>query len=339
MNTKFEHLIYVALILILLAGIVVIWRGVGTAPKTTENVFAKAQNGKPFYMTGTNRSHPVVRIMEAGFQAACDDYGLTCQLLGVEGEDIPGKIARMEQGIALGSSGIVDTVHDKAEIASALKAVQADIPIINAHFPIVQGDIPGLLAWVAPNNVAYAASAAVAMADKLQCKGKVSVTQGGLNEGENAVSKSFIETLKATCLDIVVLDVQIENYDPAQAEAATTAIIQANPDLSGAFSTTGGGAKAWANGLEASGKKPGEVVVMGMDASRENLDLLRSGKVYMLVGQPLYEEFYLSVVLLTQKAMGFPVPYGNELPAPLITKDTVDRYYHINDLAEAVVIK
>lgn len=310
-----------------------------TASPINETPFRKAQNGKPIYLVHTNRQHPVVRIMMAGFLQACADYGLDCKDAGVDQEDLPGEIAKIEQINALGASGVITTIHDKSEYLPVHGLIYKNIPVINGHFPIVEGDVPGLLAWSAPDNVGYANSAALAMADKIQCKGKVSVTQGGLNDGENAVAKSFTETLHSKCPDLPVMDVQIEGYDAAGAEAATTAIIQANPDLTGAFSTTGGGAKAWANGLKASGKASGEIAVIGMDYSRENLDLVKSGDVYMLVGQPLFEEFYYAVQMMVTNLMGYPIPYANTLPAPLITKDNVDKYYKINDLAESVQIK
>lgn len=327
---KFLFLLFIAVLLVGCAK---------SVPTTTETPFHKAQNGKPIYLVHTNRQHPVVRIMMAGFFQACADYGLDCKDAGVDQEDLPGEIAKIEQINALGASGVIATLHDKSEYVPVEDIINKGIPVINGHFPIPEGDEPGLLAWSAPDNVGYAKSAALAMVDKIQCKGKVSVTQGGLNDGENAVAKSFTETLRSKCPDVKILDVQIEGYDAAGAEAVTTAIVQANPDLVGAFSTTGGGAKAWANGLKASGKSAGEVAVIGMDYSRENLDLVKSGDVYMLVGQPLFEEFYYAVQLMVAHLMGYPVPYANTLPAPLITKDNVDKYYKINDLAENVQIK
>jgi len=37
--------------------------------------------------------------------------------------------------------------------------------------------------------------------------------------------------------------------------------------------------------------------------------------------------------------MGSPVPYANYLPAPLITKDNIDPYYEINEMAEGLTIQ
>lgn len=298
-----------------------------------------AQFDKPFHMVHSNRQHPVVRIMMAGFFQACEDFGVECVDMGVDGDDTAGVIQKAEEVVALGSSGVLHTIYDAAFYESAQAIVDAGIPLVNGHFPMEANLVPGMKAWVAPDNTAYAANAAHAMGEVLECKGVVAVTQGGLNDGENAVAKSFTETLKEDCPDIVILEPQIEGYDQVQAIAAATAILQANPEIVGAFSTTGGGPTTWAKAAEDVGKAPGDIKIISMDYSRANLDLVKSGEVYMLVGQPLYEEMYHATVLLIELAMGNAVPYENELPAPLISIDDLDKYYLINDKAESIQVQ
>jgi len=307
---------------------------------TAQTALQAAQKGLPFYMVHTNRQHPVVHIMMAGFQQACADLGLLCKDAGVDQEDIPGEIANLERVVANGSSGILITVHDKAEYEMTKKAIEAGIPVVNGHFPILETNVlPGLAAWVAPDNKAYAAEAALAMAKKLDCKGPVAITQGGLNDGENAVEASFRSTLQTTCPQVKILGTQIEGYDQAAAILAASSILQASPDVVGAFSTTGNGPTTWAKAAQENGKRPGEVTIISMDYSKQNLDLVKNGEVYMLVGQPLYEEMYYSVFILAAKMMGLPVPYANYLPAPLITIDNIAPYYEINKLSENVSIQ
>ena len=72
-----------------------------------------------------------------------------------------------------------------------------------------------------------------------------------------------------------------------------------------------------------------------MDYTRPNLDLVKSGKVYGLVAQPLYDEFYQAVALVGQAIDGKPVQYKNLLPAPVILLKDLDKYIAFNDRAEA----
>ena len=55
-----------------------------------------------------------------------------------------------------------------------------------------------------------------------------------------------------------------------------------------------------------------------MDYTRPNLDLVKEGKVYGLVAQPLYEEFYRRAELLVKAIDGETIEYRNLLPAPII---------------------
>jgi ribose transport system substrate-binding protein len=137
--------------------------------------------------------------------------------------------------------------------------------------------------------------------------------------------------------DIKVLDPQEEGFDAAQAIAKATAIIQGNPDITGAFSTTGNGPTTWATAADEASKEG--LIIISMDYTRPNLDLVKEGKVYGLVAQPLYEEFFNSAELLGDILDGKEIKYQNLLPAPIITAADLDAYYGFNDRAEASMNK
>jgi ABC-type sugar transport system substrate-binding protein len=298
--------------------------------------FSKYQKGLPFRFIGTNREVPVVKIMIAGFLQACADYGLKCELMTVDGNDIAKSVTLAEQSVALGSSGILSTIYDKAWYKPTADAIAAGIPVVNGHFPMGTDVLPGLTAWSAPDNVGYAINAADATAAKIGCKGVVAVTQSSLNDGENAVALAFTNEMAVKCPGLKVLESQLETTDPVKAMGVTGAIIQANPELTAGFSTTGGGIVAWTTAAKEAGKKAGELVIVGMDASAENIAKVDNGEAYALVAQPLYQEMYHAVVLLLSTAMGQAVPYENVLPAPLVFQGQTGPYLEIIKRAEAI---
>jgi ribose transport system substrate-binding protein len=185
---------------------------------------------------------------------------------------------------------------------------------------------------VGADVVAYAQAAAEAMGAKLGGAGTVAITVGSFNETENLVAETFKATMAEKYAGIKVLDAQEEGFDQAQAIAKAVAIIQGNPDITGAFSTTGNGPTTWARAAEETNKDG--LVVISMDYTRPNLDLVKEGKVYGLVAQPLYEEFYTAVELLGKALNGESFEYRNLLPAPIITAADLDKYYAFNDRAE-----
>ena len=149
-------------------------------------------------------------------------------------------------------------------------------------------------------------------------KGSIAITENNHNATEDMVAKVFADGIKKYCPEFTVLPVELEGPEPTQAIAVATSIIQANPDLVAALSTTGGGPTTWAGAQKETGKK---IVAVGMDTTRVNLDLVTNGEVWGLVAQPLFEETFGSAELLYKMANGEKVPYWTVLEAPLVTKD------------------
>ncbi len=182
--------------------------------------------------------------------------------------------------------------------------------------------------------VQYAQAAAEAMGAKLGGKGTVAVTVGCFNQTENLVAETFKATMAEKYPDIKVLDPQEEGFDAAQAIAKAAAIIQGNPDITGAFSTTGNGPTTWARAAEDTSKE--DLVIISMDYTRPNLDLVKEGKVYGLVAQPLYEEFYACAETswakcsMARQSNTVTCCQPRSSPPPISTK-----YYEFNDRAEA----
>jgi ribose transport system substrate-binding protein len=219
-----------------------------------------------------------------------------------------------EQALATGYDGVLLYAVDDSFFPTIAKFKDAGIPVCTPHFTSFEQEASGLTAVVGADVVQYAQAAAEAMGEKLGGKGTVAVTVGSFNQTENLVAETFKATLAEKFPDIKVLDPQEEGFDAAQAIAKAAAIIQGNPDITGAFSTTGNGPTTWARAAEDTSKEG--LVVISMDYTRPNLDLVKEGKVYGLVGQPLYEEFYSCAEILGKAVAGETVEYRNLLPAP-----------------------
>ena len=64
-----------------------------------------------------------------------------------------------------------------------------------------------------------------------------------------------------------------------------------------------------------------------MDYSEQNLDLVKSGEIFAVIAQPLFEEHALAAELFDKLIRGEKVPFDNLMEAPLVTKDNVQKYY------------
>lgn len=301
-----------------------------------EKTARELQGGKPFRGVWNGLEHPVIRTMILGFMEACKDYDVDCQVMGIGGFEDSDYIRLVEQSVAQGASGMVVGTYGPFRPSETV-AIQQGIPVVGFHTPMKEGEMPGLLAWVATDVTAYGKAAADAMATKLNCAGPIAVTQNTFNDTENEASRSFIEQMKVKCPNVEVLAPELEGGDQPSAIAKAGAILVAHPDIKGAYGTTGGSPTTWAVALEQAGRNPGDVVVMGMDYTTNNLNLIKQGWVYAVVGQPIYEECYKAVEILVAHLKGEPVKFSNVYPSPIITAADVDKYYGYSSRVEQAV--
>ncbi len=304
-----------------------------TAPAPTQRTNQSYQNGKPFRMIVSPKTHPVHKMMIAGFLDACHDLNLLCdQALLLDTVTLDQYIAAMESAVSLGSSGVIMNLGAPVIYTPGEDMAKA-FPVVSAHASISKTDIPHLTAWIAADPVAYAKQAAAEMAKATNCTGPIADNQNGSSDQENAVGNSFRDELTRLCPGISILATQMEGVEPATAAGVDAAIIATTPTLKGAFSTTGGGPTSWATALQEANKKPGDVVVISMDYTCPNLQLIKAGWVYALVAQPLYDEFYQGTILLLNALKGEPVTYNNVLPAPIVKLADAQKYIDLNQKA------
>ncbi len=287
--------------------------------------------GKVFYWIQGVKGHPVHRLSQYGFLQGCKDAEMECQVVGPDSPDLPPLVDVVNQvaikddigGVALWSGGL--PLFQQPLQAYADK----DIPIAIPHFYVEEGFYPGEVTVVSGDIDEGAANVAKAMCGDLQGEtGSVAVTQNSLNATENQYSKVFTATMQAECPDLKVLPVELEGIDPAKAIAAAVAIMQVNRDLVGAVSTTGGGATTWAGAQQQADK---EIVVYGTDYTRENLNLIESGEIRGVLGQPVFEESREAARLLKELASGEEVEHWTKLPAPVVTEANLDKYLTLLD--------
>jgi ribose transport system substrate-binding protein len=291
---------------------------------------ARAEGDKNLLWVQPMRDHPVHKIMQAGFLDRCKQIGYHCEVVGnpsATNSDTPGSIPLADAALSRAKFGAVAVYGpDPAIYPFIAKLARQGYPVVTWHVMPKQGEVKGLVAAAGEDVAGAGANAAVAMGEALGGHGVVAITQGSFNTIENAMEAAFRSTLQAKYPAIKLLDPQTEGFEPSTAKAKAVSILQANPDVTGAFSTTGNGPETWSGAVRAAGRK---VVIIAMDYVRQNLDLVKAGEVYGLVAQPLYEEGAKTADLAAALAEGKTVAYENVLPAAVITAKDLDPYYKI----------
>lgn len=284
------------------------------------------------------RSNPSDALMAGGFTVECRKLGYKCEVVGsLNALDVPSSNALATAALAAGGVVGFGCYGFEPEAYPFMKQVsgQYHIPIVSWHIPIPQGTATGLTATTLGNPAVGASLAAKAMGKKLGGKGTVAITQASFNTIENAVAKTFTATMKRDYPGITVLAPQVEGTDPGAAVSKATSILVGNQNITGAFSTTGGGATTWSGAAAATGKK---ITIIGTDYVPQNLALLKSGKVFALMAQPLFQEGEKAAEILNAAVNHKHVSYYNPLPEGLVTAANIGLYEgYINSAIKAGV--
>ena len=294
---------------------------------------ATGKNGV-FYFIQSSAWHPVHQLMQQSFLEGCRQNGLVCQLATTDENTMDALVAMGNATVARpDAAGFVMYAGGSPSFKPIIqKAKDKNLPVVLPHFPLPEGTFADNAVQISEDVVAITDPVAKGMCDELTKQGKktgsVAITVNNHNTTEDAMAAAYKVAMNKYCPTLKVLDVVLEGPEPTQAIAAAVAIIQANPDLVAGFSTTGGGPTTWAGAQDQTGK---QLVAVGMDYTQVNLDLVKSGKVFGIVAQPIYDEMSGAAKLVYDMANGKKVPYWTVLPAPLVTKADVGTYQAILD--------
>jgi len=292
------------------------------APAVTEAP-AKEFNPKdyPVAIAIGVKNHPVHRIIQLGFLKRAKELGYDAQVIGTEGTDWNEVYAACDAAAASGTKGIMLWAGDDTCYPTLKKMKAAGVAVGIAHFKFTPTP-EGLTFGLACDAAAYGKACADFIAERIKGKtGSVAVTQNTKNNTENAASDAFIARMTELALPgVKVLPVELEGSDVSAATNINAAIIQKNSDLIAAFGTTGNSPVTWSDAAAKAGKKPGDIVIVGMDYTEANLAKIESGEVTAIIAQPLYTEAQKTMDLLDQYFRTGSVPAWTPLDAPMVYK-------------------
>ncbi|MBM3845918.1 MAG: substrate-binding domain-containing protein, partial [Verrucomicrobia bacterium] len=244
---------------------------------------------KKFYWVQPLKGHPVHQMTQIAFTEGCRKLGYAVEIVGAENEDLSATLALAEQAVAKGDAAGMAVWTGNPAWNPFIEKAGKSLPIVLPHFPAPEGSIPGARAIISCDPSEYARQAASEIGKAIGGKGAVAITQGSFNTTENTVAEVFTATIKELHPNVKVLKPLEEGFDAPKAISRAVSILQANPDLAAALSTTGNGATTWAGAQREAGRK---IVAVAMDYTRVNLDLVKDGSIHAVVGQPLWEESF-----------------------------------------------
>jgi ribose transport system substrate-binding protein len=268
---------------------------------------AQGQGGR-IYIPVVSKSfmHQWMQAVKAGVDQAAKDLGVEVAFVGPEDETMIDrqidilKTELSKNPVAVG----IAALDSQAAIPTLQEAKARNIPVI-AWDSGVASDIP--VTTVTTDNAAAAGIAADKMAEAIGRRGKVAIVamdQTSLNS--IARRDGFLNAMKKYP-DITVLEPQYGNGDHLRTTEIAKAVINGNPDLKGYFGANEGSAVGVINAVREL-RKEGQIVVVGYDAGKIQLDAIRSGLMLGAVQQNPVKMGYLTVEWAYRAAVKKEVP-------------------------------
>jgi ribose transport system substrate-binding protein len=244
--------------------------------------------GEPGQPAGETGERPYVAIVSKGFQhqfwqavragaeQAAQEYNVEITFEGPETEAMVDRQVDMVQtALDRNPSALCLAALDSRALIPLLERAQANnIPVVGFDSG-VDSDIP--VSTAATNNVAAAAEAADRMAELIGNEGEVAVivhdqtSRTGIDRRDG-----FVNRMAEAHPNITIVDVQYGAGDHLRSTDLAKTIMQAHPNLKGFFGANEGSAIGVLNAVQELGRE-GEIVVVGYDSGRQQMDAIRSG--------------------------------------------------------------
>ena len=220
--------------------------------------------------------HQFWQAVRSGAEQAAADYDVEITFEGPESEAMVDKQVEMFQTALDKNPAAIclAAVDSKAFEPLLQKAQEAGIPVIGFDSG-VDSDIP--LSTAATDNIAAAALAADMMAELIGGEGEVAVISHDQTSrtGIDRVD-GFVNRIAEKYPNITVVDVQYGGGDHLKSTDLAKAIIQAHPDIKGFFGANEGSIIGVLNAVAELGQE-GELVVIGYDSGKQQMDAIRAG--------------------------------------------------------------
>jgi len=241
---------------------------------------------------------------------------------GKSGTDDEGEIAIIENMIVQQVKAIAIT-PTSPNVQSALdKAVKAGIKVV-----LIDNDIPG---WtgkssvVATDNLAGGKLAGTWFAQHLPAGSKIGVLQGRLG---NPSLDDRVKGLKATLGNAATVVAEpATDCDQTKGLNAAQDLLTAHPDVTAIYGACGPPIIGALQAIKAAGKKPGDIIVIGFDASPDELTAIKAGDQTGSVAQFPAKMGLLGIETAVAAAKGQTVQANVDTGTAMVTKENVSQF-------------
>ena len=240
---------------------------------------AEAGGGDTPYVALVSKGfqHQFWQAVKSGAEQAAEEYGVELTFEGPDTEaDVDQQIQMLQTALDKSPAAVGFAALDSQAAGPLLQqAKDAGIPVI-AFDSGVDSDIP--LTTAATDNLAAAAEAAKHLAEAVGHEGKVAlVVHDQTSVTGQQRRDGFVDYMEENEPNIEIVDIQYGGGDQAKSADLAKAIIAANPDLKGIYGSNEGSAIGVVQAVKELGIDPSQLVVVGFDSGKAQMDAIRDG--------------------------------------------------------------
>lgn len=257
---------------------------------------ASAQAGQTYYMVSFLSGIDYWKDAFRGMQDAAEFLGVEAVYTGTPEYDLTAEVRVLDETIAQTPAGVLLTVMQAEGLQPSIDAaIGAGIPLVT-----FDADSPNSkrYAFLGTGNY-YAGVVAARYIGPLVQSGKAAVITVPAQNNLGQRTQGFLDTLAAEFPDIVSGDQFIVDNQNTSEGAATglSALLQAEPDIKGVFSTNASAAVGAAQALREAGLTE-QVHHIGFDFDEGTLDLIDSGQLGATLAQGTWQMGFWGMLFL-----------------------------------------
>lgn len=221
-----------------------------------------------------SQTNPVFRGLRIGAETAAVKLGARVVHYIPRSETIPDQVSLLEEMARNKPDAVVLAPGDgKALVPAAEKLTTTGIPITNVNERLIGG---GAVAYVGTDDYELARITGRYLLQALGGKGNVVILEGPEGVPTSvARTRGFNDVLKEFP-DVKLVAAKSANYARTPAAETMKGLLRSGPQIDGVLAANDPMAIGAAEALKAAGKK---AAVVGINASKEVLDLIKSGEV------------------------------------------------------------
>jgi ribose transport system substrate-binding protein len=239
---------------------------------------AAADGEKPYVaLISKGFQHQFWQAVKAGAEQAAEEFDVEITFEGPDTEaDVDQQIQMLQTALDKSPAAIGFAALDSQAAGPLLQqAKDQSIPVI-AFDSGVDSDIP--VTTAATDNLAAAAEAAKHLAEAVGHEGKVAlVVHDQTSVTGQQRRDGFVDYMEENEPGIEIVDIQYGGGDQAKSADLAKAIIAANPDLKGIYGSNEGSAIGVVQAVKELGIDPTQLVVVGFDSGKAQMDAIRDG--------------------------------------------------------------